>query len=423
MILLNKKRRTFLFWSCVFLFLVFFLFLSFSFFGVKVSFTEKAPKIEKTGAIYLEVEPDEKISFFLDKKLAHPKKRLFGGYFFEALLPGRYFLEIKKEGYFEWKKSIEVLPELVSFGKIKLIKKNLEENFVLKSNLPLMAVLEKEQKLIFKDKNQLKIFDLKEKKFEKKFLPKKLEIEKVFSFPFSSEKLLFLGKFSNQKENSIFEFDLLEGKIKRLRKIKEKFFEINPKKGEIFLVDKENNLVKENLFSKSKEIIPLDFLLTSSSTSSLELEKIKLKEDRFLIFVKKEGKFVFDLERKKLLNEKPLKADFILPDNEKLVFLNEGEIKIKYLKKIFSPVIRNKGKVDQLISFPSVKKIEFYKDHWHLFVLDGERLLFVELDPRKPVNFYPLSEKVKDFWYFEKEGFVLILKDNGSFFILKTDLT
>ncbi|MCD6412267.1 hypothetical protein J7K91_01110, partial [bacterium] len=73
--------------------------------------------------------------------------------------------------------------------------------------------------------------------------------------------------------------------------------------------------------------------------------------------------------------------------------------------------------------FPSVKKIEFYKDHWHLFVLDEKKLLFVELDPRRPVNFYPLSEKIKDFWYFEKEGLLLILKDNGSFFILKTDLT
>jgi len=161
-ILLNKKRRTILFWSCVFLFFIVFFFLSFSFFGVKVSFTEKKPKIEKTGAIYLEVEPDKRISFFLDKKLAHPKKRLFGGYFFEALLPGRYFLEIKKEGYFDWKKSIEVFPELVSFGRVKL--------------------------------------------------------------------------------------------------------------------------VKENLFSKSKEIIPLDFLLTSSSTSSLELEKIKLKQEFFSLY-------------------------------------------------------------------------------------------------------------------------------------------
>ena len=420
MFLLTKKTRTILFWTFVFLFFGLFLILIFSSFGFKVSFKDGSLEIQKTGAFYLEAKPDDNLTFYLNKKLENPKKRLFGGYFFETLLPGKYLVEVKKDNYFGWKKNIEILPGLVSFAKINLIKKNQKQEFLLKTSSTLFSVSEKKQKLIFKNKNQIEIFDLKEKKVKKINLPKKIIIKKIYTHPFSSKKLLIINTNFNSSTSSIFEFDISKEKLKKIKTLNSNFYKINPENGDLFYIDKKGNLFKENIFHNTKDLILSASNLSSNSTSTLKLEEFKLIENKFLILKTNIGKFIFDLDSKKFLIKEPIKANLILPDKsrEKIVFYQKNEIKTRYLKKIFSPLIRNKGKIDVLINLPSVKKIEFYKDNWYLFVLVNKKLFFLELDPREPINSYSLSNNVENFWYFKEKNFLLLLKNN-NFFILK----
>ena len=420
MFLLTKKTRTILFWIFVFLFFCLSLSLVLFSFGFKLSFKDGNLKIQKTGALYLETEPkSDRLYFYLNKKLKTPKKRLFGGYFFEALLPGKYLVEVKKNDCFEWKKNIEIFPGIVSFAKINLVKKNQIEKFLLKTTSTLISVSEKQQKLIFKNKDQIEIFDLKEKKFEKFNLPKKFIVKKIYFHPFSSKKLLIIGTFSLKATSSIFEVDFLKKRLKKIKDLSYKFYEINPSNGDLFYLDKKNILFKENIFHNTKDLIFSSSSLDLAFPSPLKLENFKLIKNKYLILKTNLGKFIFDLDSKNLLIKKPIEADLILPDEnrEKVVFYQKNEIKLNYLKEISSPLIRNKGDLDHLIKLPSVKKIEFYKDNWYLFILKDNTLFFLELDSRKPINLYPLSKNVKNFWYFKEKNFLLLLKKNGLFIL------
>jgi len=421
MLLLTKKTRTILFWIFVALFFILLLILiSFSF-GFKISFEGAHPKIQKTGALYLEVEPDDNLLFFLNHKLKTPKKRLFGGYFFENLLPRKYLIEIKKENYFEWKKNIEILPGLVSFAKVKLIKKNLQPQFLFKTTSTLLLFSEKNQKFIFQNKNQLEIFDLKEKKLERKILPKKIIIKKVYPHPFSSKKLLIFGKISKENSTtSIFEFDLFKEKLTHLKTLKTSLnLEINPKNGEYFYFDKNHNLFKENIFHHSKELILSSSSWPLNSTSTFNLKEIKFLNSHFLALNTTLGIFIFDLNSKNFLTKTPIpNAELILidPNKEKIIFYKENQLKIKYLKKIFSPVIRNQGEIDLLVNWEKIEKIDFYKDQNYLLVLKNKKLFFLELDPRDPINIYPLEENITNFWYLKEKNLLFILKENSFFF-------
>jgi len=78
--------------------------------GYKYNF--KAHKFEKTGLIYLVSNP-KNVKVYIDRKLVKEKTPARLRY----ILPGNYTVEIKKKGYFNWSKEIEV-----SAGKVKRLE-------------------------------------------------------------------------------------------------------------------------------------------------------------------------------------------------------------------------------------------------------------------------------------------------------------
>lgn len=108
---MTKRVRTILFIISVFLFLLATPSVIFYSQGYRVDF--EAKKIVKTGGLSFRVFPG-RAQVYLNGKLEKSTSIITNAVFIENLLPKTYEIEIKKEGYYPWKKNLEVKEAMVN---------------------------------------------------------------------------------------------------------------------------------------------------------------------------------------------------------------------------------------------------------------------------------------------------------------------
>jgi len=92
--------------------------------GYRFDFQTK--KLTQTGAFYFKVSP-KKAKVYLNGEFKEETSSFSGTAFLENLTPGRYFIEIKKPGYYPWRKNLEIKEKQVTCAEnIVLIPKNIE---------------------------------------------------------------------------------------------------------------------------------------------------------------------------------------------------------------------------------------------------------------------------------------------------------
>lgn len=153
---MNPKTRRLL---ILFLFILF-IFLGGGFVlyaqGYRIDF--KNFQVLKAGAIYVKTYP-YKADIFLNNKLINRGFSLFdSGVLINSLFPKKYFLEIKMDGYQDWKRSVIVKPSLVSEVKYAVLVPK-QENSILKDDIKHFFIFPDENFLILNSKNQI-IFNL-----------------------------------------------------------------------------------------------------------------------------------------------------------------------------------------------------------------------------------------------------------------------
>lgn len=125
---MTKKKRTILFLSCLFIFLFFAPSAVLYSQGYRIDF--EARKIIRTGGIFLKIQPRQ-ANVYIDGKLKKKTDFLFDSVLIENLLPKKYRIEIKKEGFHSWTKTLEVREKEVSEAKnIILFPQNPEFSIV-----------------------------------------------------------------------------------------------------------------------------------------------------------------------------------------------------------------------------------------------------------------------------------------------------
>lgn len=98
---MTKRQRAFLFSICAIFFVSATLFAIFYSQGYRLDFEKKM--VTQTGAFYFKVLP-KGAQVYLDGQLKKKTDFLFGAAFIENLLPKKYNVQIKKDGYFTWEK-------------------------------------------------------------------------------------------------------------------------------------------------------------------------------------------------------------------------------------------------------------------------------------------------------------------------------
>ncbi len=91
----------------------------------------KNRSITQTGGLFLKTQP-KKTEVFIEGESRSQTDFFFGSVLIENLLPQKYDVEVKKEGYHSWKKTVEINPkEVTEFKDITLFPEDLQFNFLL----------------------------------------------------------------------------------------------------------------------------------------------------------------------------------------------------------------------------------------------------------------------------------------------------
>jgi len=111
---MKKSTRTALFFSLFALFIIAAPTIIAYSQGYRVDLDNK--KLVKTGGIFLEPRPAP-VELFINGELEKKSNFVFQNIFIGDLLPRTYFVEVKKENYFTWRKALVVKKKLVTEAK------------------------------------------------------------------------------------------------------------------------------------------------------------------------------------------------------------------------------------------------------------------------------------------------------------------
>jgi hypothetical protein len=115
---MTKRNRTVLFYSFLFLFLLVSPLAVLYSQGYRLNFNPEPGGriIVKTGGFFVNAEPRQ-VEIYLDGKFEKRTDFIFGSNLIKNLLPKKYKIEVKKDGYFTWTKTLEVKEKEVTEAK------------------------------------------------------------------------------------------------------------------------------------------------------------------------------------------------------------------------------------------------------------------------------------------------------------------
>lgn len=111
---MTKRQRTFLFLILAALFLLAAPSIALYSQGFRIDWDNQ--RIAKTGAFYFKATP-QRADIFINEKLVKKTDFLFGSALTKNFFPGRYIVEVKKEGFSSWKKILEIKEKEVTEAK------------------------------------------------------------------------------------------------------------------------------------------------------------------------------------------------------------------------------------------------------------------------------------------------------------------
>jgi len=461
------KTRRFIFYSFLFLFIVSGLGVIFYSQGWRPN-TENcrfndlfncSVKLQKTGAVFIETQP-KGVVIKLDDKVFQDKSGLIqSGTLITELSPKNYKIKIEKDGYLSWTKNFRVesglvtevpkiilLPEktekkLVSTPKPvdnfwinsqqKIVFKNSEALYYLQDSSPNMKL--RGDKLIqwSEDGNKVILQSLKNQNYylyELGNLSKTLNISAVLNnlqktsiseiafHPIESNRLIIENK------NGLYLLDLNRLKLEG---VKEPVLAWTIRNPNIYYIEKTQNfyLADFNLISKTSDtLIDLPDNLTAISEVSASGNKIGF-------LTKDGGLYLFNRENKNFKQIAHSAEKFIFSyDNKKIAFLDkDGKINIYFLEDYQRGLHKKAGEIISLNLYLkenglAIKNIFWYNDSSHLLIdysdADGaEKVDFIEIDDRLPINKYTLVEGVSNFYYEPISNRLYFTQENNLYFV------
>jgi len=355
---MTKKTRSILFLICLFLFLLIAPSVIFYSQGYRIDINSK--KITQTGGLFLKIIPKQ-VEVFIDGKLKKKTDFFFGSALIENLLPKKYKIQVKKEGYYLWEKNLEIREKEVTEAK----------NIVLIPENPNFGILTKEVKNFWFSPDEKKIILFEEN--EKGWGLKLFDLERNVKSHLIDEKDIY-SKGA----------DLLE-------------LEFSPDSKEIFLeVGTEEQL---KYFTLEIDKIPPVLTESKEPSSSFKNTITSKTIGQDIYYLNNLGHFLKNEER---LTEKPFpvkpETEYVLEIFQDFVFLREGQILYQFnpgsksFEKFFEPI------KDLKIS-PDYKKVVYFSDYeiWILFLekINDQP----KREARDKLFLIRLSEQIKDcFW-------------------------
>jgi len=395
---MTKKTRKILF----FFFLVLFLFsapviILYSQ-GYRFDFEKKS--LTKTGGLFLKVIPRQ-VEIYLNEKFVKKTDFFFGSAFIENLLPKKYKIQIRKEGYHPWEKVLEIKEKEVTEAK-NIILFPVKLNFeILSKNVKNFWPSPDGKKIVLKEEISqeepgwaLKLYDL-ERGVKSHLISEKEIFAKGADFldlnwsPDSKE--IYLNVAIGEEEKH-FKLDL--NKIPPIlveRKIvspPENVIAYQNVNGDNYFLDNLGNLyLADSSFLVKEKINEKPFPIKEETKYELNIFSgfIFLREGETLYLFNPDSKLF-----EKLLEK--INTLEVSPDNKKLALASDFEIWIFFLKEKMEQPTKKAGQNLFLLRLSEKIKDVFWLNSDYLIFNVGDKIKIVEIDERDKLNIVEIAE-------------------------------
>lgn len=362
----------------------------------------------------MKAEPKQ-LEIYIDGKLAKRTDFFFGSSLVENLLPKKYKIQIKKEGYLSWEKNLEIREKGVTEVKnLVLFPKNL--NFtILTKGIENLWFSPDGKKIILEETGEqgwaLKLYDLE--KNIKSHLIQEVDVYSkgadLMNLEFSEDsKEIYLDiAMKEQKKTFALALDKLPLILKEREPEKiplENIITYQKLNGEVYYLDNQGFLFKneEKLTKKSFPVKP-ETKYEIKTFSNF----IFLRENNDLYLLNTESKS-FEKFFDRITDLK------ISSDNKKLAFFTSSEIWILYLmaegtkkagEKLF--LVRLSEKIDNL----------FWLNSDYLIFNSGDKIEIVEIDDRDRIQTWDTASFPYPEIYFNRNNRKLYVLSEKNLFV------
>ena len=433
---MTYRTRTILFLSLLISFLIIATLTVFYSMGWR--FDWKTRKITQPGIFYFKVWP-RNVQVYLDGELKKKTDFFFGSTLVENLLSKEYEVEIKKEGFHVWKKTLEIKKgEVTETKNIVLIPEN--PNFtIITNNVNDFFFSPDGKKIVLKNpdwslklfetnknvkshlideddisKDEVELFDLKfsadsskvllELGVEEKINYYLLEIDEspaiLFSLDFlnSPEKVYFHPKDSQKlfmfKKKELNEVNLSTKEISS--PILENIITLTISYNDVYYLDTSGFVFKNKLSFNQEErlnIIPFSIKEETGYEITVLNSHVFLQENNIL--------YIFDRDKKSFDKFfEPIKGFKSSYDSQKMVYFNNYEIWVLFLEKKYDQPQKEAGEKLFITRFSEkIDNLFWYTSHYLIFNV-GDKIKVAEIDDRDKINIVDLAEfkEPKIFW-------------------------
>lgn len=398
-------------------------------------------KLTKSGSIFVHFTPTDASIFIDGKKYPKTQSMFGGGILISNLVPRTYSISIEKDGYTPFTKNLEVTPGKVSVSarvtlwkitqEFEMLNKNIvdvfptSQGFVFKTTSSTLLLEKKETPLkgveieafdmsssyiITRKGTSLFLIDLTNPTVARDFsvlfqtivesedIADQTKIQKISFHPFSKTKLLI------KTLKNLFVFDLKKNAVEIIET------EGTPKAiglgaKELFVINKEGELVIKNLILDSKYVFPIN----ASTTKE--------------IIPSKDGSYTFLLNSDKtldLFNRTTQTVERIgtnieyatfSPDSLRAAYINTNHTaSILYLDDYEGDVMKPEGSIDSfsISSGADVNTFEWIPFAENYFMIKvGKNIRIEETDIRQPRNVATIAKDIKKSLLISGDIFVL----------------
>ena len=402
-----KRARTILFLICLVLFLLSAPMAIFYSQGYRLDFDSK--KIIQTGGLFLKVSPKQ-VEIYLDGKLKEKTDFFFGSALIENLLPKKYKIEIKKEGYSTWKKNLEIKEKKVTEVKNVILFPENPNFTILTKGVKKFWFSPDQKKIILLEVNEagwaLKLYDLERNVKSHLIEERDISREEVdlFNLKFSgdSKEISLEVGIKEQVKYFTLELDKVPPVLTEVESPSpplENIITSQTFNGQLYYLDNFGNL-----FRDEEKLTREPFPIKPEAEYVLRVfpNFIFLQENQILYLLDPDSKSF-----KKFFEEiKDLK---ISPDLKKIAYFSEHEIWILFIKEKFDPPSKKAGERILLARLSEKIKDCFWLNSDYLVFNAGNKIKIAEIDYRDRINMVDIAEFEKPRILFNKNDKKLYL--------------
>jgi len=404
---MTRRTRKILFFIFFVIFILVAPTLILYFQGYRFDFKKKS--LTQIGGLFLKVIPKQ-VEIYIDDKLVKKTDWFFGSTLIENLLPKKYKIEIKKENFYPWEKTLEIKEKEVSEVKnIVLFPKNLDfqiltknlKNFWISPDGMKIVLLEEENELGW----ALKLYDLE--KLVKSHLVTEKDISQKSEVDFldlewaADSKEIYLN-VGMKEEERVFALNL--EKIppslseKKIPLPSENIIASQNFNGNNYYLDNFGHLFKDgekltkNPFSIKPET-KYQLNIFSDYIFLREGEENRFSSSPFAVAREGENLYLFNTEQgffEKFFEK--INDIKISPDNEKLVFFSDSEIWVLFLKEKWDQPTKKAGEKSLITRLSEKIGDVFWLNSDYLIFTTQDKIKIAEIDDRDKINIIDLDE-------------------------------